>query len=274
MRKSRIKAKLAQDKPVLCIQLHFIDQSVHELTALLGYDGIWMDMEHHNYSVQTANGLMRAARAGGNCDVVARPGKGEFMRMARMLEGGAHGIMYPRCDDAAETAEVVKWAKFAPMGKRGFDGGNPDMPYCGMPMGDYMKKANEETFLIIQLEEQHAVDRAEEIGAVDGADILFLGPGDFTCLSGFPGQFDHPKLWKAYETIAKAAEKTGKHWGTPAFNAEHAKKLMDMGCRFFCHSADLVILKQGLERIIDDFSPLGFEFDNHIASEAKSYLQG
>jgi 4-hydroxy-2-oxoheptanedioate aldolase len=196
------------------------------------------------------------------------------MRMGRLLEGGAHGIMYPRCDDGKEAAEVVKWAKFPPLGKRGFDGGNPDHPYCALPMGEYTRKANEETFLIIQMEEQHAVDQAERIGEVEGVDILFLGPGDFTSLSGIPGQMDHPKLWKAYEAVAKAAEKTGKYWGTPAFNPEHARKLMDMGALFFCHTADLVILKQGLEQIIDKFSPLGFEFDNHIAADGKSYLQG
>lgn len=274
MRKSRIKTKLAADKPVICVQLHFQDQSVFELTALLGYDGIWMDLEHHHHSVQTANTMIRAARAGGICDIVARPAKGEFMRMGRLLEAGAHGIMYPRCDDAAEAAEVVKWMKFAPKGKRGFDGGNPDTPYCGLPMDEYMKKANDETFLVLQLEEQHAVDRAEQIGAVDGVDVLFLGPGDFSVLSGFPGQWDHPKLWKAYETVARASEKTGKWWGTPAFNPEHARKLMEMGALFFCHSADLVILKQGLEQIIAQFEPLGFTFDNHITGEGKSYLQG
>jgi len=273
MKKSKIKAKLARNEPALCLQLHMTDPSVHEMAGLMGIDGIWMDMEHHGYTVQTANHLIRGARAGG-CDVVARPAKGEYMRMGRMLEAGAHGIMYPRCDDAAEAAEVVKWAKFAPMGKRGFDGGNPDMPYCATPMAEYMKLANEETFLIIQLEEQCAVDRAEEIGAVDGVDILFLGPADFTTLSGIPGQWDHPILWKAYETIAKAAEKTGKWWGTPAFNAEHAKKLMDLGARFFCHSADIVMIKQGIERMRDDFGALGFTFDNKLVDAGRGYLEG
>ena len=55
------------------------------------------------------------------------------MRLGRLLEAGAKGIMYPRCDDAKEAREVVRWSKFAPLGERGFDGANPDQPYCSMP---------------------------------------------------------------------------------------------------------------------------------------------
>ena len=104
-------------------------------------------------------------------------------------------------------------------------------------------------------------------------DIVFLGPGDFTALSGFAGQWDHPKLWNAYKMIAKAAEKSGKWWGTPAFNPEHCKRLLDLGCRFFCHSADIVILKAGIESIQKQFAPLGFTFNNRLAA-GKSYLEG
>ncbi len=272
MRKSTIKSKLLRKQPTMCLQLHFTDQSVFELAALLGMDGIWMDLEHHHYSVETANGLIRATRAS-RCDVIARAGKGEYMRFARLLEAGAHGLMYPRCDNAAEAAELVKWTKFAPLGKRGFDGGNPDMPYCAVPMADYMKAANDETFIIIQLEEQAAVDRADEIAAVPGVDILFLGPADFTTLSGFPGQWEHPKLWDAYRKLAKAAEKAGKWWGTPAFSPEHCKRLMDLGALFFCHSADIVIFKAGVESIQKQFASLGFGFQNRLAA-GKSYLEG
>ena len=171
MRKSRIKAKLNRNEAALCTQLHLIDASVYELTSLMGFDGIWMDLEHHTYSIETATALMRAARVG-NSDILARPAKGEFARVARLLEAGAQGIMYPRCDDAAEAAEVVKWAKFAPMGKRGFDGGNPDMPYCSMPISEYITAANDETFIVIQIEEQQALKNVEAIAEVDAVDVV------------------------------------------------------------------------------------------------------
>src|SRR4029079_9656066 len=133
MRRSRILAKLARHEPVFVTTLHLADASLFEMTSLMGFDGIWIDREHHGHSLETAQNLMRAARVGAS-DIIARPAKGEFMRLGRMLESGAQGIMYPRCDDAREAAEAVKWAKFPPLGRRGFDGGNADMPYCGAPV--------------------------------------------------------------------------------------------------------------------------------------------
>ncbi len=103
--------------------------------------------------------------------------------------------------------------------------------------------------------------------------LLSYTPADFTTLSGIPGQWDHPKIWDAYKKIAKAAEKAGKWWGTPAFSPEHCRKLMDLGALFFCHSADIVIFKTGLEGIQKQFAPLGFTFDNQLAA-GRSYLEG
>ncbi len=263
MRKSVIKAKLSKGGPVLLTQLHLTDPSVFELASLMGFDGIWMDLEHHTYSLETATSLMRAARVG-RTDILARPAKGEFTRVGRLLEAGAHGIMYPRCDNADEAREVVKWAKFAPLGKRGVDGGNPDMPYCTMPMDQYIEEANRETFIVIQIEEQHAVDAAESIAQVQNIDALFVGPGDFSVLSGIPGRFDHPTVQKAIEKVARAARNAGIHWGCPAFSPEHAKALLDMGATFICHSADILMIKDGLDRIQEQFSGLGFTFTNGV----------
>jgi 4-hydroxy-2-oxoheptanedioate aldolase len=262
MRPSRTKAKLQRGEPVLVFTLHFTDPSLFELVSLLGFDCIWMDMEHHSYTLETASHLMRAARVGGS-DILARPAKGELMRMGRMLEAGAHGIIYPRCDDEAEAAEVVRWAKFAPQGTRGVDSANPDNPYLMMPLADYLAEANRQTFVVIQIEDPQALEHADQIAAVEGVDVLFLGPGDFSILSGVPGQFDHPLVQDATERVARAAQKAGKQWGCPAFSAEHAKQLMDMGARFICHGADIVLVKAGLEQLRRDFTPLGFTFDTH-----------
>jgi 4-hydroxy-2-oxoheptanedioate aldolase len=260
MRPSRTKAKLRRGEPVLVVTLHLTDPSIFELVSLMGFDCVWMDMEHHFYSLETAAQLMRAARVGVT-DVLARPAKGEFMRMGRMLEAGAHGIIYPRCDDAAEAAEVVRWAKFAPLGTRGVDAANPDNPYLTMPVADYIAESNRQTFIVIQIEDPKALEKADEIAAVDGVDVLFLGPGDFSILSGVPGQFDHPLVQKAVGKVARAAEKAGKHWGCPAFSIDHTRQLMEMGARFICHQADILLIKAGLEQLRRDFTPLGFTFD-------------
>ena len=263
MRPSKIKAKLKRNEPVLLTTLHLTDASLFELASLMGFDGIWMDLEHHGYSVETASALMRAARVGG-ADILARPAKGEFMRLGRLLEAGAQGIMYPRCDDAVEARQAVTWSKFGPLGRRGFDGGNPDTPYCTLPMQPYIREANEQTFLVIQIEDRHALENARAIAEVEGVDVLFFGPADFTVLGGIPGQFDHPLVQKAIRTIANAAREAGKHWGMPTGSPEQTRQVMDLGARFLCHGADIIMVKNALEEIQRRFAPLGFTFDNRL----------
>jgi 4-hydroxy-2-oxoheptanedioate aldolase len=220
-------------------------------------------VEHHAHSVETAATLMLAARVG-TADVMARPAKGEFMRLGRILEAGAQGIMYPRCSDAAEAREIVKWSKFAPLGCRGIDSGNPDAPYCLMPLDQYVKQANDETFLVVQLEDRDAVANARAIAEVEGVDVLFFGPGDFSILSGIPGQFDHPMIEEAIRAVAAAAKAAGKHWGIPVGTPERAKQLLDMGARLLAHGADIIWIKNALEEMRRRFGPLGFTFDGRF----------
>lgn len=263
MRHSIVKAKLRRNEPALITTLHYIDPTLFEMTSLLGFDAIWMDLEHHAYSVETAANLMRAARVGVS-DIVARPAKGEFMRMARLLEAGAQGIMYPRCESAAEAAEVVRWAKFAPLGERGVDGANADAPYCSAPMKEYLQKANEETFVVVQIESPRALGEVEAIAAVPGVDVLMIGPADLSVLSGVPFEFDHPSMLAARQRVAAAAKNAGIHWGSTSPNAAHSRTLMELGARFICHGADILLVKSGLEQIQEQYSALGFTFDNRL----------
>jgi 4-hydroxy-2-oxoheptanedioate aldolase len=272
MRESKVKKKLAANQAALILTLHFTDANVFELASLMGFDCLWFDMEHHAHNMETAQNMIRAARVG-KSDVVVRPAKGEFMRLGRMLEAGANGILYPRCDNAAEAAEVVKWSKFPPLGKRGVDGGNPDMPYCSMPLDKYVKLANEQTFVIVQVEEPDSLENVEEMLAVEGVDGVFLGPGDFSSIGGFPGQINHPKIEAAMERIAKAAKKTGKHWGRPAASPEDAQRYMAMGARLIAHSADLLLLKEGFENMQRTFGTIGFGFENQLAQPCATPTQ-
>jgi 4-hydroxy-2-oxoheptanedioate aldolase len=254
MRKSNILTKISAGRTALATALHLTDASLFELTALMGFDGIWMDMEHHGYSLETAANLMRAARVGRGSDIIARPGKGEFMRMSRMLEVGATGIMYPRCDGVEEAKEVVRWAKFAPLGQRGFDGAGADAPYCMTPMADYISQANSQTFVLIQMEEPKALEQAEAIAALPGVDMIMLGPADFSVLTGIAGQFDHPSIDAAIRTIARAAKNAGKNWASTCGTLEQAARMIDLGCRLIFHGADIVMVKNGLEDIRRKFS--------------------
>lgn len=263
MKASRIKAKLRRHEPVLLPMVHITDPAVYELASLLGFDGLWLDLEHHGTSLETASQLMRAARVG-SADIMVRPAKGEFLRMSRCLEIGAQGIMYPRCDDAAEARQVVSWAKFAPLGRRGIDSTNADSPYGSLPLTEYIRRANDETFICIQVEDAAAVGQVDAIAAVDGVDVLFFGPGDFSIIEGIPGQYDHPRVQSAILAIAEAARKHGKHWGMPCWTPADAPKLLDLGARVLWCGTDLLLLKAGLIELRQQFNALGFTFDARL----------
>lgn len=265
MRSSRVLHKWAQGQPCLGVALHLTDASVFELVSLMGFDVIWMDLEHHAHSVQTAESLMRSARLGIS-DIMARPAKGEFMRLSRLLEAGANGIMYPRCDDEAEARQVVRWSKFAPLGERGLGGGGPDVPYGSMPIELYVQQANAQTFIAIQLESPVAVDRAEAIAAVDGVDMLFFGPGDYSVLTGVPGQVRHAKVDRAVARVAEAAAATGQRWGTVSFSQDHSQMLLEMGAAMVVPANDMDLLAQGLRQLQSTYASLSFHFESRLSS--------
>jgi 4-hydroxy-2-oxoheptanedioate aldolase len=272
IRPSRVIQNLKRNVPTLGIALHYAEPANFEMVSLMGFQAIWLDLEHHSTSVENAAHLMRAARVGGT-DIIARPGKGEFMRMGRLLEAGASGIMYPRCDSAAEAAEVVKWAKFAPIGKRGFDGSGPDVPYLLTPMKEYVAEANQNTYVIIQIEEPHALDQVEEIMAVPGVDMVMLGPADFSVLTGIPGEFGHPTIRNGIERIAKAAKDAGKNWAATCGSLEVAKDYIQKGCRLTFHGCDLVYVHQGFQQLkAAAEETLNLSFDSQLIGQ-KSYLE-
>jgi 4-hydroxy-2-oxoheptanedioate aldolase len=260
MRKSRVLARLREDHPVVFYCLHFIDPSVWEMVSLLGPDCLWLDMEHHGLALETAANLIRATRVG-TSDVIARPAKGEFMRMQRMLEVGAAGIMYPRCDNAAEAREVVQWCKFAPLGRRGFDGGGADMPYLSMDFVDYIRAANEQTFIIAQIEDEAASFEAEAILNVPGIDGVMVGRADFSVLEGFPGQFNHPRIQAALDRVAAAARNTGKFWGTTAGDPATARQLVDAGARLLFTGADIAAVRNAVKKFSEDWHEVGIRFE-------------
>jgi len=259
MKKSRCLSQWRKGVPVLGISLHFTDPTIYELTSILGFDVIWIDLEHHSHSIETVGGLMRAARVG-ESDILARPGKGEFMRTARLLEAGAQGIMYPRCQSVQEAKEVVFNMKFAPKGGRGLDAAGPDSRYGTMGLEAYLENAQNETFLMVQIEDGKGLAAASDIAAVEGVDLLFFGPGDYSLEQGFVGQFNDSRYWEAIKTVASSAVEAGKMWGSPAFSAEHGKKLLEMGAMFITYSSDITLLRKRLIGVQDEFRELGFTF--------------
>ena len=259
MKPSRVRQRWAAGQPVLSAVNHFYDPNVAELISLMGFDCIWIDLEHHATGIEAFANMTRGARVGG-ADVMARPAKGEFLRMARFLEAGAMGIMYPRCESVEEAQRVVHYAKFPPLGQRGQDGGNADNPYILTPMDEYMKQANENTFIVIQIEHPDAIPKAGKIAETDGVDMLFFGPGDYSSSSGLPGQIRHQRVLEGEKAVCEAALAAGKRFGTVSTGEEDSARLLDLGSTFLTTSSELGIILNAYQHIQARYGKLGFSF--------------
>jgi 4-hydroxy-2-oxoheptanedioate aldolase len=259
MRTSIVRQRWNDGKPAFCTGLSLTDPGLCEMVSGMGFDCLWIDLEHHVYSLETAGQMMRGIRVGSS-DTMLRPGRWEFMRMARMLEAGAQGILYPRCESAEEAADAAKWARFAPIGERGFDGGNPDNRYGEKAAAEYTHEANRETFLAVQVESPVAVPHTRAMAEVDGVDMVFFGPGDYCVLSGTPGQVESDAILKVREQVCRDTLRAQKVFGTLCFSDEDVRRCIDMGAMFVAYMFDMVFLRRAYTDFREHMTGLGFQF--------------
>ncbi len=158
-----------------------------------GYDAVWLDQEHTGVTIAQLEDAARAARACG-LDSFARIYARDYATVMRPLEAGVGGIMAAQVRSAAEAAQVVHWARFHPHGQRGVNGTGVDGRYGSMPLADYFRHAEDESFIAIQIEHADAVADVENIAALAGVDLLFIGPADLSQSLGIPGEWEHPRL--------------------------------------------------------------------------------
>jgi 4-hydroxy-2-oxoheptanedioate aldolase len=253
MHPSKVKKTWKEGGIALGTLVKSIDPVHTEARSQMAFDFLWYDLEHSDKSVETFSNLSRATRVG-NVDVLARPARWEFMRMSRLLEAGAHGIMYPRCESAKEARDVVRWAKFHPLGERGFDGGSADNNYGQYPASNYTQEANENTWIAAQVESPSAVEKVGEIASIEGIDCVFFGPGDYSALSGRPGDVQGKETLEAAKTIAEETLAAGKIFGTLVFDMDHAQYMKDLGAQLLVHGADIVFYKQAYTELLDAYS--------------------
>jgi len=257
MRKSCVLEKLRNDQWVVVPQVGQIASfKVVEMLGMIGFDCVWIDMEHKDFGYETLAQMTLACRATG-MDAVVRIVKSGYTSIIRPLEAGANGLIIPHCMSPEEAAQVVRWAKFAPEGLRGVDGAGVDGDYYMMSdIGQYVKETNRETFIVVQIEDKEAVACVEEIAAVPGIDILFVGPADLSQSYGVFPQFHHELIQAAVDRVAAAATEQGKWWGRPASSAAEAKELIDKGARFLAHGSDVTVLARGFREIKRQFDTL------------------
>ena len=247
MVKSKVLRKLRDGEIVrVAAMSRLSDPWLAQVIGWTGYDVIWFDMEHRSFDYQVLDPLSLACRHVA-IDLMVRILKTGYTAPMRALEFGANGLMIPHCIDAAEARQWVEWTKFPPLGKRGFDGAGADSDYAFADPLEYMKHANQETFLVLQIEDKEAVDHVEEIAAVEGVDLLFVGPGDLSISYGVPMQGQHPLVQNAIDRVAAAAARHGKWWGMPSGSPETAQSLVDRGARFIVCGGDHGALVNGLK---------------------------
>lgn len=256
MRKNRILQKLREGKATLITSnTSYASPKIVEMIGLLDFDGVWIDMEHQDYSFDQVFNMALACRATG-IEPMVRIRKGDYWTYSRALEAGATGLMVPHCRSAAEAEQIVRYSRFAPMGLRGMDGVEVAADYGLAPMAEYMAHANREIFIAVQIEDREAVEAVDGIAAVDGIDILFVGPADLSQSYGIPLQFDDPLMLKAIERVAAAAARHGKWWGIPCGSAEQAEHYYQMGARFLSSGAAIILIQQGLHHIRQAFDDI------------------
>lgn len=224
-----------------------------EVIGRTGYDCIWFDMEHRAFGYDKLDPVALACRHAG-IDLMVRILKTGYDAPMRALECGANGIMVPHCCSAAEAKQWVDWVRFPPLGKRGFDGAGADADYGAAPPLEHIRQGNEEVFLALQIEDKEAVDQVDEIAAVPGFDLLFIGPADLTLSYGVPMQFQHPLIESAFDKVAAAAAKHGKWWGTVSGSPQAAQRIVDRGGRMFTAGGDHGALVNGFR---DSFAAFG-----------------
>lgn len=270
MVKSRLRTKLQAGDFVKVVGINRVPEPwFTEVAGQLGFDVVWFDMEHRPHGYEVIDRLSLACRATG-IDLMVRIRKNGYTSAMRALEFGANGIMIPHCCSAAEARQWAEWTRFPPEGKRGFDGAGADANYSLSDALQYLRTQNSEIFLAVQIEDQEAVDSVDEIAAVDGVDVLFVGPADLSISYGVPFQRQHPAMQRAFDKVAKAAEKNGKCWGTVTETPELAQLELDRGARMVTCADDHFLLVRGLRQASQQFKNIGIRKQPTQAEQAKS----
>lgn len=218
-----------------------------DLYALAGgFHGFWMDQEHVGIGYQEIQAAAVAARANG-FDQFVRMAPTNYAQATQNLEAGAAGLMAAQIRSAAHAEEFVSWTKFAPRGVRGMNTSGRDADYTHRTQAEFAERANREHLILIQIEAASAVGEADTIAAIDGVDLLFVGPADLSQSLGVLGQLSHPRVWEAIDAVAAACKRHGKHWGVVPADPAFAEKAYDKGCRMLSLNTDILAVRRGIE---------------------------
>ena len=241
IRPNRVKRKLAEGGVVTVPAGNLTPDLIDEMGPL-GFDGFWIEAEHGPVDFGDIADLTRACDLWGATSIV-RVNRVEPGLIYRTLDQGAQGIVVPHVNTADEARQIVDAAKFAPIGHRGMFGSRQ-----GHGVEDYLNKANDETLIVILVEDIVAVHNLPELLEVDHIDVFFVAPSD---LGQSMGILDNaaPEVWEVTEKAIRQIVAAGRVAGTLAFTptVEH---WLDVGARFL-HPPWMPWLAQGAREFLE-----------------------
>ena len=223
IRPNRVKERLAAGQVATIIagtnEPDLIDQ-----LGTLDVDGIWLEGEHGGVDFADLGNLTRACDLWGKTSVV-RVQDNDYATIYRTLDRGAQAIVVPHVNTRREAEAVVEAAKFAPIGKRGMYTSRQ-----GFGVEEYLKTANDQSALMILIEDIAATKQLDDILKVDHIDVFFVAPGDLAASMGHIGQMGHPDVQKVIDDSIGKIVKAGRTAGT-LVNAGNVERYTKLGVR-------------------------------------------
>ena len=221
------------------------------LAAQIGFEAIWIEMEHGPSGFERVESLCYAAAAGGVFPLVRLP-DGERHHILRVLEVGARIVLVPMVNDVDQARRIVEFGKYPPVGSRGFNTRTPGMGFGLLNLEEVMARANSSTHLFAQIETPQAVENVDEILGVDGLTGIFMGPGDLAVGMGVAGQMADPNLRQAVLSCLEKAKSAGKLTGIFTLPGPLLDAAMDAGCDLVICGGDVMNLGPAWTKLLSE----------------------
>lgn len=241
--RSALRLRVLAGEPTIGLFVGLGSAVSAEIVARAGYDWTVVDLEHGAGTESELLGQLLAIQATPTAAVV-RVVSAERMRVGRLLDLGADGLMIPRLETLADVTQTVSWMRYPPAGIRGVATGTRGAGYGTVPHHQ-IGQLNERILGVFQVESPAAVDAAEELAAVDGVDVLFVGPADLSHAMGIPGEFTDPAFTEALDRVAAAARAHGKGAGILLRDASEVARYRARGFTFIGIGSDVGMVTAG-----------------------------
>jgi 2-keto-3-deoxy-L-rhamnonate aldolase RhmA len=254
MRINQLKKALAEGKVQLGTSIaQFRSQDVVRILAQAGFNWAYIDTEHGGFDLETVQDLCRIAVLVGLTPVV-RVADMQYSLVARALDCGAQGILFPRVESPEVLQKAVSWTRFPPAGVRGFGLVPLHVDHEKATIPQIIEHMNANVFVSFQIETQRGLDARHELLSVGGVDAVFIGPADLSIALGVGGEFLHAKMVDAIDKIHESCLKHGVAPGSHSRGIEQAKSLISHGMRFLGCSNDTSMLYDRASEIVRGLS--------------------